>query len=655
MKKSTTLVLIALSLLLVTSTGWAQTTLYSQNFEGTGLPTDWSQISNATDGGWKFGTNTQLQSSSFPITAHTKMACTNDDACNCDKSNDILVSPTMDFSGYSYIFMSFDNYYYNLSYGGATEAANIKASTDGGTTWTTVTELPGNTGDWETRFVDLSSYAGLNNVKIAFAYDDGGDWLYGWAIDNVLIYAPVAGLDAGVATFLIGKLDPTPTFTSFSKYITDLPLSVSATISNLGTTPITSFDATWTDGTSTYPESITGLNIGTFESYTYTASTDYVTLPGSHTLSLTISNINGGSAELNSDNNDGSFTVTGLVPNPDQHYVAEEATGTWCGWCVRGIVFMDYMRESYPEQFIGIAVHNGDPMKLTAYDSWVGAFPGFQGYPSVIVNRNYIKDPSELEADFINNISNAPAVKVSVDPVYNTVTKELTATLTGEFLQNLSGDYRFVAVLREDSVHGTSSTYAQTNYYSIADYGYAGPMQGFENQPGHIPASQMYYDFVGRALLSSVDGTAGSLPGTLNSGSSYSYNFTYTVPASYNVNRLKVVGMVVDYSTGEVLNAGINGLKFTTGINDQFVNGSVFMYPNPAKETAYLDLKIAKAANVNFQVVNLLGQVVATEEIGTISGSQLIPVDVSHLPSGIYQVKIRIGDQQLTQKLEVVN
>lgn len=87
MKKSTTIVLIALSVLLMTSTGWAQTTLYSQNFEGTGLPTDWSQTSNATDGGWKFGTNTQLQSSSFPITAHTKMACTNDDACNCDKSN----------------------------------------------------------------------------------------------------------------------------------------------------------------------------------------------------------------------------------------------------------------------------------------------------------------------------------------------------------------------------------------------------------------------------------------------------------------------------------------------------------------------------------------------------------------------------------------
>ncbi|HUM47413.1 MAG TPA: Omp28-related outer membrane protein, partial [Chitinophagales bacterium] len=339
----------------------------------------------------------------------------------------------------------------------------------------------------------------------------------------------------------------------------------------------------------------------------------------------------------------------------DQNYLAEEATGTWCGWCVRGIVFMDYMRELYPDKFIGLAVHNADPMKLTAYDNWVGDFPGFQGYPSVIINRNYIVDPSQLEADFINNISNAPAVKVSVDADLNTASNVLTATLNGQFLQNLSGDYRFVAVLQEDSVHGTTSTYAQTNYYSIADYGYNGPMQGYEYESGHIPGSEMYYDFVGRALLSDVEGTAGSLPGTLTSGNSYSYTFTYTVPSSYNINHLKVVGMVVDYASGEVLNAGIGGLKFNTGIKEEVANASLFLYPNPAKQTAYIDLKIVKAEKVTIQVINLLGQTVTTQDLGTINGSNVIPVDISNLSTGIYQLKVSIGDEVLTKKLEVIN
>ncbi|MEO6168391.1 MAG: T9SS type A sorting domain-containing protein [Chitinophagales bacterium] len=655
MKKFTLFNFAAFSLLLLSTAGWAQTTIYSQDFEGTGLPSGWSQVTNATDGGWKFGTNTELQSANFGITPHTKMAGTNDDACNCDKSNDVLITPSMDFSSYTNIFMSFDKYYYNLTYLGVTESASIQASTDGGVNWTLVKELGANAGDWETSYIDLSGYAGQSDVKIGFKYDDGGDWLYGWAIDNVSVYAPVTGLDAGITTFMIGKLDPTPTFVSFAKYIADLPLNISATISNLGTVSITSFDISWTDGINTYSDSISGLNIGTFESYSYSASTTYTTLPGSHDITITVSNINGGSDEITTDNNGGEFSVTGVTPNPDQNYLAEEATGTWCGWCVRGIVFMDYMKEFYPDQFIGIAVHNNDPMEVAAYDAWVGAYPGFQGYPSVIINRNYIIDPSQLEGDFINSISNAPAVKVSIETDLNLATNVLTATLNGQFLQNLNGDYRFVAVLEEDSVHGTTSTYAQTNYYSIADYGYAGPMQGYEFESGHIPGSELYYDFVGRALLSDVKGTAGSLPTAITSGNTYSYTYTYTVPASYNINHLKVVGMVVDYASGEVLNSGNTSLKFTTGIQDEIANASLFLYPNPAKQMAYLDLKITKAEKVTVQVINLIGQTVSAQDLGSINGSHVIPVNTSDLTTGIYQVKVSIGDQVLTKKLDVIH
>lgn len=654
MKKFTLQAFFSFVTMLIATTAWSQTTIYTQNFEGTGLPTGWSQVTNATDGGWKFGTNTQLQSTSFPITAHTKMACTNDDVCNCDKNNDMLITPSLDLSGYTNVFMSYDNYFYNLSYQGATESAKIQVSTDDGATWSVVSTLAANAGDWQTNFVNLSDYAGQSNVKVAFSYSDGGGWLYGWAIDNALVYAPVAGVDAGVSTFQIGKLDPTPTFVSYSKYITNLPLGINATIANLGTVPITSFDVNWTDGVNNYSESISGVNIGTFESYEYTASTNYTTMSGSHTITLTVSNVNGGSAEISTDNNGGSATITGVTPNPDQYYVAEEATGTWCGWCVRGIVFMDYMRETYPDQFIGLAVHNGDPMKVTAYDNWVGGFPGFSGYPSVIINRSYIVDPSELEGDFIDNIGNTPAVKLTVDPQLNAATNELSVTLTANFTQNLSGDYRFVCILREDSVHGTSSTYAQTNYYSIADYGYVGPMAGFEYMSGHIPAANMYYDFVGRTLISDVNGTSGSLPGSISNGENHSYNYTYTVPSTMNVNHLSVVGMVVDYASGEIINAGASDLKFSTGINDQVANASLFMYPNPSSQQVYLDLKVLKSDKVSVQAVNQLGQIVFVQDYGTISGSHVLPVDISRLASGIYQVNVIVGDQVITKKLDVI-
>ena len=44
--------------------------------------------------------------------------------------------------------------------------------------------------------------------------------------------------------------------------------------------------------------------------------------------------------------------------------VAEEGTGTWCGYCVRGIVALEEMNKKYPDNFIGIAIHSGDPMAV---------------------------------------------------------------------------------------------------------------------------------------------------------------------------------------------------------------------------------------------------------------------------------------------------
>ena len=53
------------------------------------------------------------------------------------------------------------------------------------------------------------------------------------------------------------------------------------------------------------------------------------------------------------------------------HYkkvVAEELTGTWCGWCIRGIVTFEEMKAKYPDTFIAIAVHGGsDVMKDEEY------------------------------------------------------------------------------------------------------------------------------------------------------------------------------------------------------------------------------------------------------------------------------------------------
>ena len=96
------------------------------------------------------------------------------------------------------------------------------------------------------------------------------------------------------------------------------------------------------------------------------------------------------------ENNTKGSVVSGCSYIPPKHMVAEKQPVPECGWCPRGAVFMDIMTEDFPEDFIGIAVHNSDPMEVTEYDNGVGAFPGFHGYPSVIIDRNEVVDPSQM-------------------------------------------------------------------------------------------------------------------------------------------------------------------------------------------------------------------------------------------------------------------
>mgnify|MGYP001497226263 CR=1 FL=1 len=81
--------LLCTSLLLVGS-AFGQ---YSEDFEGTtgtALPSGWTQVTAATDGGYLSGTD--MSSQYFPIPAHTRYVGTNDDACDCDKANEKLIS-----------------------------------------------------------------------------------------------------------------------------------------------------------------------------------------------------------------------------------------------------------------------------------------------------------------------------------------------------------------------------------------------------------------------------------------------------------------------------------------------------------------------------------------------------------------------------------
>jgi trimeric autotransporter adhesin len=162
---------------------------FTETFEGTmganGIPAGWEETGLSTDGIFAVGNDAAASSYYFTFPAAiegTRFAYTNDDVCNCNKSVDRLILPAQDFTGMAGVSLIFD-LYHTGAYGGV---ATVEVSTTGsGGPWTTVATLP-ESGAWQNDLVTtLVDYAGLNNVTIAFRYNDAATWAGGMGVDDV--------------------------------------------------------------------------------------------------------------------------------------------------------------------------------------------------------------------------------------------------------------------------------------------------------------------------------------------------------------------------------------------------------------------------------------------------------------------------------------
>ena len=271
---------------------FSQNVLLSEDFENSSLPAEWSQYTLSTDGGWLNGNNEELQSEWWMIQPNGNFIATNDDACDCNKSKDYLILPILDLSSVEYAIMSFSTYYSGETFQGSTEVATVEYAFTNGEPldeleWTVLQEINGNGNSdetmWGSETINLVSLAGNNNVLLAFRYNDDGGWMFGWAIDNVLVYEPT-GLNAELTQLNVPL-----------NLAQGTDVDIEGVVSNVGAELIESFDVVWSLGGSVaYSAAFEDVNLGSGESYSFTHpdvfSADNV---GFYNLDVTITNVNG--------------------------------------------------------------------------------------------------------------------------------------------------------------------------------------------------------------------------------------------------------------------------------------------------------------------------------------------------------------------------
>lgn len=435
------------------------------------------------------------------------------------------------------------------------------------------------------------------------------------------------------------------------------------TIRNLGTNAITSFDITVDYNGTPITQTVSNVNIPSLDTYTIVLTQSITLVPSATSMTATISNVNGGGADMDPADDAKTVNFTPITPAAGKVVIVEEGTGTWCGWCPRGTVAMDYLAHDYEGFAAGIAVHNGDPMVNSVYDA--GMSTRISGYPSALVNRGTAIDPSEIFGPVISDLVIAPNAVLTNGARYDAVTNILEVSVTADFVNAISGDWRLACVITEDSVHGTDSQYGQANYYSGSSSLIGLDGTDWMNLPSKVPASQMVYDHVARAIAPGFNGYQNSFPASVNANDQHTVNFWFQLEEGFDIDKMHIVSMLIkpggsidNGGTATVDEAIANG--FVSGPNvstTEYLNGPDDMlkiYPNPAHGD-FTNLVInATNNNVSVSILDVNGKTVYSKELSTQKDeTQILPISTSNFAEGLYLVRVVDGQKTQTQKLIV--
>ena len=243
---------------------------------------------------------------------------------------------------------------------------------------------------------------------------------------------------------------------------------------------------------------------------------------------------------------------------PTKRVLCEEQTGTWCGYCPRGHVYMERMDEEYPDTYIGIASHINDIMQYYDYAQYLG-WGG--SAPMGRVQRDNATtgcDPMDFPTLYKEYINTPALADIAITAEWKDESKsEILLTTNTTFALN-AGNFttRLEYIIVEDDVNQPdNANYDQSNYFAGGQYGQMG---GYELKTNPVPASEMYYDDVVRYVITGDlgEGIAGSVPTQIEKGVTYKHWVETSVPANvFNVENCEFIVLLLDFETGMVLNA----------------------------------------------------------------------------------------------------
>jgi hypothetical protein len=345
--------------------------------------------------------------------------------------------------------------------------------------------------------------------------------------------------------------------------------TVTATIKNHGYKGVSSLEYTYELNGQTTTKQIT-LDTPIAAQYNLAGKFD-ITLPaipekGVYPLTVKLTKINGvanDAADATSVSNVNVYTKL-----PKHRALLEEYTGTWCGYCPRGFVGLEMMNKLYPNDFVGISYHNGDPMEITS------DFPSnVPGFPDAWLDRvketdaycgdgDYSAHAFGIDKTWLEECKVMAAADLDVSAVWaDDAMTAIDATATVTFpLASETCPYKVAFVLVADSLQGTGDSWLQHNYYSGQSWP-GGYMDTFTNGGSTVEGLKFSDVLIQISNIRGIDGTVvAPIQENVPQVSTYRFDLSKAVNTSgesliQNKGNLHVVAMLINSVTGAVVNA----------------------------------------------------------------------------------------------------
>jgi len=660
----------------ITSIPVISTIPYTEGFEAG--PGGW--VSYGANSSWTHGAPAGVYISS--AAAGTNAWVTNLSGDYNNNETSYLESPCFDFStlttdpvmNFSHIFNTETDW----------DEGWVELSTDGGVSWTKLVDngaatnwyndlandwWEGNssagTGSWVTANNSLTGAAGSASVKVRFVMSsDGSITFEGFGVDDINI-APPASEDVELTSV---NLTTTMVATS--------PITISGTITNRGSNVLNTVEINWTadGGTTINRDTLTGLGLANGASTSFSHQTAWNATPSPTTVLVEVEAVEpNGVADPLPSNNDINTTVLAVLGNTVQkNAVFEQFTTAGCQFCPDGAWVAQQMETNYANVYT-TSVHScfGQDQMTNTEASQLCSTLGNNSAPTGMVDRTLFDGEATVAFGRGNGFPNwststwatrslansqaGSAVDVLVSGAFTPGTRNLSVNVDASLVDYVfPGSMNVGLMIIEDSVTGSGAGWDQSNAYN--------------NQAGHPfaglgnPITNYIHKRVLRDILPGTWGAGSVIPSNYALNTSYSNNFSTTIPTSWDESQIYVIAFVAYFGGSnpanyQILNAErVKMNNLVTGIEDFAKDeASLKVFPNPTANLTNLSFNLSESKRVSLEVVDITGKRLIQEEMGQmVQGNQFIELDVANLAEGFYFLNLRLGEEVITKKISIV-